>query len=168
VVNGRACSERDVGPDQAGERASADAGELPEIPIGAASGCERIAVGFDTAFPDNDDGVRTELREGVVLGGLSEGDESEIHTLRRPYPDVGSRRAARLFAGGAPELALRLDPTAPDAEEVCLLTILPVGHEGPIADHDVLEGSNGRKLCIDFFAFIEEGQIKTGFHRQEA
>jgi len=72
VVRRRSRAEGDVRSDHADERAPAHAGELPKVRGGTRSGRDRIAIGFDAASPDHDDGVRTELRHRVVLGGLAE------------------------------------------------------------------------------------------------
>ena len=42
------------------------------------------------------------------------------------------------------------------------------GDQRLTTDHDVLERPHWRKLSVHGFALGEEGQIKTGFHAEEA
>jgi hypothetical protein len=167
VVRRRAGPERDVWSNHADERAPAHTRELPEVLIGPRSGRERITIGLDAAPADDHDGVRTELRDGVVLGRFAERDESEVHALRPGDPKIGTFRAPRLLAGGTPELVLGFDPAPAAAEEVGP-AVLPIGHQRLTADHNMLERSHRRKLSVHGLAFSEERQIKTRFHAEEA
>jgi hypothetical protein len=130
-------------------------------------GRERIAVGFDTAAADDNDGVRTELGHGVMLGFLAERNESKVHTLGRADAKIGPRGAARLHSGGTAELLLGLDPLVANAEGV-RFPVPPIGKELPIADNDVLERPDRRKLSVEPLAFGEERQIESRFHAGEA
>ncbi len=148
-------------------RPAPPAGELPEVQVGSRSSRERIAIGFDTASADDHDGVRTKLRDGVSLGRVAEGDESQVHALRTGDPEVGACRAARFLAGGAAEFVFGLDPTRATAGGVGL-AILAICDQRLTAHHNVLERSHRRKLSVHWLALGEEGQIKTGFHVRRA
>jgi len=145
MVRRRSRPEGDVRAHHAHERASADAGEFPEVLIGPGPSRERIAIRFDPASADDDDGVWTELGNGVVLSGLAEGDESEVHALGSADTKIGTLCAAGFLAGGTTELVLGLDPTSAAAEMVGP-AVLAVGQERPIAYYDMLERSHRRKL----------------------
>jgi hypothetical protein len=75
--------------------------------------------------------------------------------------------AARLLAGGAPELELRLDP-AHATEFVGLPARLSVGDQQSTAHHDVLERSDRRQLAVGWLATVEEGDVEAGFHGEKA
>jgi hypothetical protein len=62
---------------------------------------------------------------------------------------------------------LGFDP-APAAAEQVAPAVLPIGHQGLTADHNMLERSHRRKLSVHGLAFSEERQIKTRFHAEEA
>jgi len=124
VVRGRSGSERDVRPDHSEERGSTNAGELPELLRGTRSSRERVAIGFNAVRADDDDRVWTELRNGVVLGGLAEGDESEIDALWPRDAKVWTFRAARPHVGRALELLLRFGPARAGSEDVGPSSIL--------------------------------------------
>src|SRR5207244_5870512 len=128
VVWRRSRAKGDVRADDAGERATAHAGQLPETLTGPRPCRERVAIGFDTAAPDDDDRVRTEFRHGVVLGGFAEGHESQVHAFRCADAKIGTRGAARLLARRTPELTLCFDPTTAKDERVGF-AILAVGQQ---------------------------------------
>ena len=102
-----------------------------------------------------------------MLSVLAEGDESHVHPFRRADTQIRARYAAGLLAGCASELALGLDPPTADAERVGL-AVLSIGHEHPVADHDVLDRPDRRKLTVEALAFGEESQIEARFHVGEA
>ena len=136
--------------------------------IGPRSSRERIAIGFDAAPADDDDGVRTELGNGVVLIGFSEGNKAEVHALWCSDAKIGTLHPARVLAGRASKFLLGLDPAQATAEVVGILTILAIGHERSISDHDMLERPHRRKLSVHWLALGEERHIETGFHAEKA
>jgi hypothetical protein len=167
VVSRRSRPEGDVRADHADERATTHAGEYPLGLAGARPCGERIAIGFDPAAADDNDRVGTELRHGVMLGVVAERHESHVHAFGRADAKVGTCRAARLLACGTSELALGLDPSAANAERIGF-SVLAIGDELSIADDNVLQRPDRRKLTVEWLALGEESQIETRFHAGEA
>jgi hypothetical protein len=167
VVRRRSGAECNVRSDHAGECTSTYASQLPEVLVRPCASGERITIGFDAAPADDHDRVRSELRDGVFIGGVAERYEPEVHALRSRDPELGTSRTARLLAGGTSELVLGLDPT-PAATEGVGRAVLPIGDQRLTADHDMFERPDRRKLSVDRLAVREERQIETGFHAEEA
>ena len=119
------------------------------------AGCEPIAVRLYGMRVYDDDRVWTELGKGVVLGGVAERDEPEIHAFGAGDAQIGPLGTAGFLPGGTSKLALGFDPAAAAAEQIAP-TIFAIGDERPPTDDDMLKGADRRKLSVNGLAFAEE------------
>jgi hypothetical protein len=162
VVHGGPRPECDVRTHDAHECGSTGRGQLPHV-LAPNAARELIPVGLHGTSSDYDDCIRTQFGDRVGLGGRTKRDESQVYAVRRHNPKIGPSRPAGFTPASTLEFVLGLD-IAFAAIGVRALTIFPIGYERPIAEHDMLERSHGRKLFVESLAIGKESEIEAGFH----